>query len=73
MTLLLADRQIVYSFVVCLCIMQEFPHHLIAIGDRQRLEHFLTQWSTFDELVDDEYSYRLLMFWRQVVISHCYQ
>jgi len=46
--------------------LQEYPHHLIAIGDRARLEDFLTQWPTFDELFDDEYSYRLLVFWREV-------
>lgn len=39
---------------------------MIAIEDRDRLESFLTQWTVFDELFNDEYSYKLLIFWRQV-------
>ncbi|XP_077863332.1 telomerase protein component 1-like, partial [Saccoglossus kowalevskii] len=44
--------------------LEEYPHHLIKIKDTERLKVFLTNWKTFDKLYDEEFSSKLLFFWR---------
>ncbi|XP_070562961.1 TPR repeat-containing protein DDB_G0287407-like isoform X2 [Ptychodera flava] len=45
--------------------IEEYPVHLVKINDKERLQNFLTQWVVFDNLYDDEYSSKLLYYWRQ--------
>ncbi|KAK2172234.1 hypothetical protein NP493_979g00007 [Ridgeia piscesae] len=45
--------------------IEEYPVHLIAIHDQERLEKFLVEWEVFEHLFDEEYSYKLLQLWRE--------
>ncbi|XP_077982009.1 telomerase protein component 1-like [Glandiceps talaboti] len=45
--------------------LEEYPHHLIKINDTKRLKEFLTQWPAFDKLYNEEYSSKLLAYWRK--------
>ena len=44
--------------------------HLIAIRDQERLEKFLVEWEVFEHLFDEEYSYKLLQLWREVILKY---
>ncbi|XP_070563916.1 TPR repeat-containing protein DDB_G0287407-like [Ptychodera flava] len=45
--------------------LEEYPQHLIKINDTKRLKEFLTEWRIFDKLYHEEYSSKLLAFWRK--------
>ena len=49
--------------------IEEYPYHLVKIKDKKRLEAFLCEWSTVDELYDMEFSRMLLHYWPEV----CYK
>ncbi|XP_077981357.1 telomerase protein component 1-like [Glandiceps talaboti] len=45
--------------------IEEYPVHLVKINDKERLKQFLMQWPVFDNLYDEEYSSKLLYYWRK--------
>lgn len=45
--------------------VEELPIHLLAIRDLDRLQKFLTDWSVFDSLYNEDYSTVLLKYWRE--------
>ena len=45
---------------------QELPIHLIAVKNETDLKTFLTDWDVFDQLYSDDYSAKLLEYWRKV-------
>ena len=51
-------------------IFQELPYQLTQINDPVRLSRCLTDWNVFDSLYNEEYSAKLLLYWRQVSVAN---
>ncbi|XP_064625868.1 TPR repeat-containing protein DDB_G0287407-like [Lineus longissimus] len=46
--------------------VEELPYQLTQINDPIRLSDCLTDWNVFDSLYNEEYSAKLLLYWRQM-------
>ena len=46
--------------------MKEYPEHLVALGDNERMKEFLSEWDVIEEWVRDDFSYKLVSYWRKV-------
>ena len=53
-----------FSFIIL--IIQEYLYQLVCIDDTYRLTECLCDWRVFDKLYHEEYSSKLLEYWRKV-------